>query len=376
MRLLITGAGTAAAENLIQSLRSGDCSLVLHGCHEDRFVLRQSAAETKCLVPRPDSPGFIPALRLLIDTRRIDLVIPTADHHVRALSDGRKQLLGRVFLPRHTVIQQCADKYRLTRTLRRYGIPSPETYRVTRLDRIEEIFARLHGPDRLWCRPRTGSCARGGGAVSSPEEARNWIRLWEAMQSVPVRSFTLSTYLPGREILCQSVWSRGRMILTNTFERLSYFGTANIPSGVTSLSSLAKTVREPAVVELCRRAIRTVAPGASGAFSIDVKEDAAGRPHITEINAGRFFMAMTAFDSILKHNMALTYVRLALGQEVGLREEYDAAEDYYMVRDLDTRPGIFHADDLFEGIEECLVSPSHPATGKEQGRGRRTAEGR
>jgi carbamoyl-phosphate synthase large subunit len=145
---------------------------------------------------------------------------------------------------------------------------------------------------------------------------------------------------------------------------------------VTSLSSLAKTVREPGVVELCQLAVRTVAPGASGAFSIDVKEDAAGRPHVTEINAGRFFMAMTAFDSVLKHNMALTYVRLALGQDVGLHEAYDVVEDYYLVRDLDTRPGIFHADDLFEGIKEWHVSRSHLATGKERSRGRRTAEGR
>jgi hypothetical protein len=36
---------------------------------------------------------------------------------------------------------------------------------------------------------------------------------------------------------------------------------------------------------------------------------------------------------------------------VGLREEYDAVDDYYLVRDLDTRPGVFHADELFEGIE-------------------------
>lgn len=141
------------------------------------------------------------------------------------------------------------------------------------------------------------------------------------------------------------------MVLANTFERLSYFGVDNIPSGVTSLSSLAKTVREPGVVKLCREAIRAVAPGASGAFSIDTKEDARGRAHITEINAGRFFMAMTAFDRILKHNMALTYVRLALGERVELDETYDTVEDYYMVRDMDMYPGIYHAEDLFEGVE-------------------------
>jgi hypothetical protein len=108
----------------------------------------------------------------------------------------------------------------------------------------------------------------------------------------------------------------------------------------------------PAVVDLCRRAVRAVAPAASGAFSIDVKEDGTGRPHVTEINAGRFFMAMTAFDRVLKHNIALTYVQLALGAHVEFRETYDAVDDYYMARDLDVEPAIFHADDAFDGIEE------------------------
>jgi carbamoyl-phosphate synthase large subunit len=175
------------------------------------------------------------------------------------------------------------------------------------------------------------------------------------MQGIPATSFTLAEYLPGREILCQSIWSEGRMLLANTFERLSYFGTDNIPSGVTSLSSLARTVVEPDVVALCRRAIRAVSPKASGAFAVDVKEDGGGRPHITEINAGRLFMAMTAFDRVLKHSMSATYVRAALGRPVDVCGEYDAAEGYYMVRDMDVPPRIVHADDVFEGVHTAWL---------------------
>jgi hypothetical protein len=351
-RLLIMGAGSAAAENLIHTLRRVEPSLVLIGCNEDRFVLKHSAAEVRYLVPSATTREFMPRVSSLVRAGRIDLVIPTADQHVLALSRGRRLLSRKAFLPAHSTVELCRDKYALTTALRRRSLPAPATYRVSRLDTIERIFARFGNPARLWCRPRTGTCARGGGVVSSPAQARSWIRLWEEMQGIPASSFTLAEYLPGREILCQSVWHRGRLILANTFERLSYFGVDNILSGVTSLSSLAKTVVEPGVVELCRRAIRAVAPQASGAFSIDVKEDAAGRPNITEINAGRFFMAMTAFDCVLKHSIALTYVRLALGEVPELREEYDAVEDYYMVRDLDMAPGVFRGDDLFDGIEE------------------------
>ena len=162
-------------------------------------------------------------------------------------------------------------------------------------------------PSPLWCRPRTGTSARGGGPVHDAEEARRWILVWKAMRGIPPTQFTLSEYLSGREILCQSLWRDGVLILANTFERLSCFGADGVPSGVTSPSSLAKTISAPSVVELCRAAVRAIAP---------------------------------------------TYVRLGLGEPVELRGEYDAIEGYYLVRDLDALPGVFQADEFFEGILE------------------------
>jgi carbamoylphosphate synthase large subunit len=366
-RVLIVGAGSAAGENFIRSVRRGDPDLMLVGCNDDPFVLRRSAADVSYRVPTPRDRTFIGAMRRLIAEVRIHVIVPTNDAHVRALSDGRAGLRGRLFLPARTVVELCRDKARSIDALRRHGIPAPETYGLSGLDSIAPIFDRL-GTTPLWCRPRTGTCARGGAAVASPEQARSWIELWRTMQGIPIRSFTLSRYLPGREILCQSLWDHGRLVLVNTFERLAYFGVDNIPSGVTSLSSLAKTVVAPAVVEVACRAVRAVAPGASGAFSVDLKEDSDGRPHVTEINAGRLFMAMTAFDRVLKHNTALTYVRLALGERLELHEEYDAVDGYYMSRDLDTEPYVLHADDLFSGIEEIpRLSRSRSAPHTERG---------
>ena len=43
---------------------------------------------------------------------------------------------------------------------------------------------------------------------------------------------------------------------------------------------------------------------------------------------------------------------MALGDPVDIREEYDVAEGYYMLRDLDALPGIFHAEAFFHGIDE------------------------
>ena len=354
--LLVMGAGSAGAENLIRSLREAHPSLVLLGCNDNRFVVKCSAADRRYVMPPTGSPRFIGALDELMCASGAHLVIPTTDRHVQALSDARARLRGKVFLPAARVIALCRDKYRLITKLRQEGIAVPVTYPVRDSAGVDAIFSRLRSSGRAWCRPRTGTCARGGGAVSTPDEARRWMTVWNTMQGVPISSFTIAEFLPGREILCQSVWHRGRMVVANTFERLAYFGADNIPSGVTSLSSLAKTVVEPGVVQLCQAAITAIAPGASGAFSVDVKEDGNGRPHVTEINAGRFFMAMTAFDRVLKHSIALTYVRLALGDPVDHGEAYDAVDGYYMVRDMDMQPAVLHADDFFDGVLDASAA--------------------
>ena len=352
-RVLITGGGTGASNNLIRSLRAGDSTLFIVASNADRFVLKKSSADRKYVVPASESAAYLPALRRLVEAERIDVAIPTGDADVRAFSDLRHRLPCRLFLPARAVIDRCQDKYVLTEFLRSRGLPAPETHAVSGLDAVDEIFARMRPRSPLWCRTRTGSRSLGAAPVTTAEQARSWMRYWDAMRGVPVTAFTISEYLPGRDFLCQSLWRKGRLILVNTFERLSYFGGENSPSGVSSLSSLAKTVVDHRIVDVCRAAVEAVDHRASGAFSVDLKEDARGTPCITEINAGRFFIGMTAFDHVGKHNMPVTYVRLALGERVDMQDEYDAVEDYYLVRDLDTLPGVFHADDLFDGIEEA-----------------------
>jgi hypothetical protein len=351
-RLLVMGAGSGGSNNLIRSLRAGDATLFIAGCHADRFALKKSPADRNYLAPPPTHPRFGDAMRRIVDKEGVELIIPTQDPEVLGLARCEAPVTSRTLLPSLATIQICQDKCELTALLRARGIPAPETYPVANLEDVETLFERIGSPFRAWCRIRVGSGSRGAIAVASPEQARNWMGYWDAMRGVPVSSFTLSEYLPGRDFLCQSLWKDGALILARTFERLSYFDGANRASGVSSFSALAKTVFEPRVLETCIRAIRAVNPQASGLFSTDLKADARNVPCVTEINAGRFFIGMTSFDRVCKHNMALTYVRLAVGEPVDLLEEYDVVEDYYLVRDLDTQPGVFHADELFEGIED------------------------
>jgi carbamoyl-phosphate synthase large subunit len=352
-RLLVLEAGSAASNNLVRSLKSGDPSLVIVGCNESRFVLKKSGAERNYVLPvSPQS--YRAALRRIIKTERIDLLVPTNDPDVLRISELRDKLGCRTFLPRKSLIERCQDKYKLTAFLRRRGIPAPLTYPITNVEKVEALFRRFEPRARLWCRIRAGSGSYGAIPVKSPDQVQGWVAYWERMRAVPPGSFTLSEYLPGRDFCVQCLWDKGTLVLAKMAERITYLNTGS-PSGVSSMPALAKTAFEPHVVEVCAKAIRALDAEASGVFFVDIKESEDGQPCITEINAGRFATMTNIHDLTGRHNMAVVYVRLALGERVRIPRASDFAEGYYLVRSIDTLPAVVRKDELFEGLEDVGV---------------------
>ncbi|HEY3230587.1 MAG TPA: hypothetical protein VGJ87_15290, partial [Roseiflexaceae bacterium] len=256
IRLLVLEAGSAAGNNLIRSLKTGDPSLLIVGCNDSRFVLKKSAAERNYVLPL-SSRSYRAALRRIIKTERIDLLIPTSDADVLRISELRDRLGCRSFLPRKSVIERCQDKYALTLFLRRRGIPAPLTYPITNTEKIEGLFRRFKPSERLWCRIRAGAGSYGAIPVKSPDQVKGWIAYWERMRAVPPGSFTLSEYLPGRDYCVQCLWDKGTLVLAKMAERITYLDTGS-PSGVSSMPALAKTAFEPHVIAACKKAIRAL----------------------------------------------------------------------------------------------------------------------
>ena len=255
-------------------------------------------------------------------------------------------------MPQKSVIERCQDKYLLTTFLRRRGIPAPLTYPVTNAENVDKLFRRFKPRAKLWCRIRAGSGSYGAIPVRTPGQVQSWIAYWETMRAIAPGSFTLSEYLPGRDYCVQCLWDKGELVLAKMAERITYLDTGS-PSGVSSMPALARTVFDPHVINVCKKAIRALHANASGVFFIDIKESDDGEPCITEINAGRFATMTNIHDLAGKHNMAVTFVRLALGERIKIRNASDYAEGYYLIRSVDTLPVLVRKDELFEGISEA-----------------------
>ena len=325
------------------------------GSHWDRFVLRSAEVDARYLTPHVDEPFYIEALAHVARDSQADVLIPNADPEVAVVSRWRARLPCRVWLPADDVVVLCQDKYDLAQHLHMRGVPAPRTVALRTLDELESAWERLGAPSHAWCRIRKGSGSRGATSVRDIEQARSWIDYWQTMRGVPPALFTLSEYLPGRDYSCESLWKDGRLIVVKTTQRISYFGGGDRPSGVSSNAALAKTIRDDRLVEVTCAAVLALSPAASGVFSLDLKEDVAGHPCVTEINIGRVFSTTTLFDLVGKHNLALLYARVALGEDPGVWGEYDSEPDHYFVRELDRPPTILHADELMDGVWDARI---------------------
>jgi glutathione synthase/RimK-type ligase-like ATP-grasp enzyme len=357
-RILITRAGSGPCNNLMRSLERDDASTVLIGCNFDRFVLKQSPAQRNFLVAPPEAEGkpscaFDRDLRAVIERAAVDLVIPGNDDDALLLAQlhEREPLPCRTFLPAHRTIALCHDKYALYELFCRHEIPVATTYPVSDRASLEEAWRKLAPRELAWCRIRHGCASVGATMVSDADQAWHWISYWNTMRGVPVEHFTLCEFLPGRDYNVQGIWFNGRLVLIKMCERLSYLNATQNPSGMASTPALAKTVWEPRAIAACEAAMHAVDPQAHGIYFFDMKENAAGVPCVTEINACRFAMITNIHDLVGRYNMAGVYARLGCGETVSIADPYDAPGEYYLIREFDTLPGIFPADELFKHIE-------------------------
>lgn len=345
-RLLVTSAGTGSANNLIRSLSADSSDLRVVGCHHDRFILTKSNADQSILIPEPGHQSIADTLGRLAREQRIDMILPVGDADTLLISEIKDRLPCTTYLPELSVIQRCQDKYKLAKYLEPLAIPVPRTIAIQSKDDIAPAFDELGPAPMLWCRPRTGTGSFGATMVKDAEQAQNWIAYWNEMRGVPIESFTLSEFLPGRDFNVSGLWHEGTAILIKMCERISYLDGHHRPSGTSSTPAVAKTIQDDDILDLCEQAVRVLDPAASGIFNIDLKQDCNGQARITEINAGRFPMITNIYDLTGSYNIAQSLVKFALGDPLNIRSARDINPDYYLIRECDTQPKIVFIDDL------------------------------
>jgi biotin carboxylase len=335
-RILVTGAGGAAAANFVHSLRLAAEPFHVIGTDTSPYHLELAPVDTRYLLPRAGDPGYVDELNAVVEAEDADLVHPQPEQEVLLLAEEHERVRAATFLPQAEAVATCQDKATFAARMADAGLPTPRFARAEDEESLREATASiLQAREQAWVRAVRGAGARASLPVSSPDQAAAWVRYWIERRGLGYPDFMVSEFLPGREFAFQSVWLDGRVVTSAARERLEYVFGHLMPSGQSSSPSVARTIHRDDVNEIASHAVLAVDAKATGVFCVDLKEDESGRPLVTEINAGRFFTTSN-FLAEAGANMPYTYVQLALGESVDGLPRFDAVEpDLYWVRMID-----------------------------------------
>lgn len=346
-RILVTGSGGPLGVNVTRSLRKAARRPFLVGTDANAYHLHLSLTDETVLVPLArDTDAYLAALRRIITEHRVDLLVPTHPVEVRTISAHRELFRDvRPMLPPHEAILTAQDKWRTHRLLRDAGLPVPLTRHLASQEDLAAVFDAV-STRPLWVRG-AGVPGAGIGVASLPcrelAHAIAWVdhhRGWG--------QFIASEYLPGRNLTWCGVFYRGELVVCQGRERLAYVLPHVSPSGITGAPAVTRTVSRADLRESGEAAVRALPGPPHGVYFVDLKEDAAGTPRITEINAGRFGTTIH-FYTEAGCNFVDVLASLALGQALpgapagrlfGAPVVDPIAPGTYWIRTLDCGPAL------------------------------------
>ena len=344
MNILVLGAGGTAGINFIECLLNYYVGWGYNviGCDINQWHLKliESIFGISChLIDEIGNNDFERVNRIneIIETEKIDFIHAQPDIEVEFLSNNRKEINAKMFLPDPHTIAVCRNKLITSKLL---GGLSPVSYSANDEGigyKIQQLQS-ISDCQKVWLRAVKGAGSKAALPVTTEKQALDWIHYWIETHRLETEDFMISEYLPGKEYAFQSIWKDGELITSMARERIEYLMGNLFPSGQSSTPSVAKTVHNDKVNVIATQAVYNVDKKANGIFCVDMKEDQFGMPKVTEINAGRFFTTCNFF-AFYGANMPDTYVKLGMGKVINELPKYNAIpKDITWIRGIDCLP--------------------------------------
>jgi len=299
------------------------------------------------LVPHArEEEAYIARMSQLVDALKIDLIMPNNSIEIRALAAHRDKLNAALFIPGEEALDLANSKWASYERWCAHDVPVPQTFLLPDEQSLKAVFEGLDSRP-IWVRG-AGIPGKGIGVASLPcrtfEQAKQWVEYWNGWGGM-----IASEFLPGRNLTWIGVFRDGVRITGQCRERDRYVIPHVSPSGITGAPAVSHTVHRADVEEIALRAALVLDPALNGVVFVDLKEDAAGEPRVTELNAGRFGTTHF-FYTAAGLNLPWLAACIALGMEhAPIPERNPLPEDLYWIRSLDVGPVLISGEDLAAG---------------------------
>jgi hypothetical protein len=351
LNLLITGVGGPTPRSFARALRafgkSGPYRLFGTDINPLAIGLYQRELFEECfLTPPSSSPDYWDYTTHLIEKLKIDVAVVLPEVEVAEWSRRQSQLglPCKALIPDTRLTDLLMDKAVMSEVLAPHGlVPSSLVVSLDDAELAAKVDAALNYP--FWVRSATGSSGLGSFKVTDFAMLEHWLKINRG-----VEKFLASEFLPGRNLACKLLFYKGQLLRAACAERVKYIMAKTSPSGITGNTSFGRLITDPKVVERAVSAIDVVfkhtgAPR-HGFFTVDLKEDSAGQPLVTEINIRH--VAFTSAFAAGGANLCEDTIRLLTDDPHFDRQfhAYSFPPGTIFLRDVDSLPIVMNEAEL------------------------------
>lgn len=336
---LVTSACGIAGVNFRRALRL-DKKIKIFGTEMNYYHKVFQNNDPVFLVHSPKNHKYLNEINKIIKDNNIDFLHPQSSPELQVITMNKNRIKATTFLPSKEIVLK--DKFSQQELLRQNDIPVAKTLPLKSINEIELIKNKPTFP--VWVRARKGVGGRLSIKCNSKEEIFHWVKLCQLQKRASVNEFLIQKFLSGRDIAWDSLWYNGELIVSYARQRLEYPFSKLTMSGITGTPTVAKIIHDKQVNDIAYNAVKVLAKKPHGCFSVDLKEDDKGLPHITEVDAGKFHTTIGLWsysaEKILKlpwlYNLPRLYVHIGMGRETPIQNKFNIyPKNMYMIRNLD-----------------------------------------
>lgn len=352
-RILVTGVGGPTPRSFVRAIKmfggefkdsfeffGVDSNRLAYGLYDkDLFYKTQ-------IVPRADDSKYWNAINSIIVENEIDAAIILPELEVLEWARNQNQLIRKIklHLPDYKLAKEMVNKFKVHEILKNTNyVPV-----FLKLDPVDYSYEKLKEElgETFWIRGTEGSSGLGSLKIESERMLTQWISMNDN-----ISEFIATEYLPGRNLACKLLYFNNNLLATACGERVNYIMAKTAPSGVTGNTSFGRLLNEPGLVKVATDALNIISKKIgvelNGIFTVDLKEDIAGIPKITEINIRH--VAFTSSFAAGGANLPLQTL-LVLFNEISDSSEtihYHFKDNYIFLRDVDVNPILIKESELF-----------------------------
>ena len=338
MKIVVTGAGSAQSNGVINCLRMGNDNDEILGFGSDRYDLMLCNANKKYLVPHSSDPKYQSVLLDLLKQIRPDMIHIQHDRELITAMGFRDQIeaLGiKMLIPDYNTIDTCVHKFKSRKKFKDAGIRVPENIYINTPDDLKVAFQTLGTHNgTIWLRSTSvGGGGLGSLAAHSYEEAYEWIE-----QSNGWGCFLAAELLSQNTVTWLSIWYKGELIVAQGRRRHGWAHSALSASGVTGVTKIGSTYSDVRVDDIGKKACLAVSQMPHGIYGVDMAYDFDGSTNPTEINLATSFTTVQFFAEA-GLNMPMIYKDLCLyGQKPNIKTCNPLPDGLLWIRGMDCTP--------------------------------------